>query len=76
MLLLSEYVYSCSKCGIEVERDVNAARNIIRLAQAMYSARVSAGEFGSEVKQIQGVELWQGVVEGTQNCIVVHKSSI
>ena len=57
MILLSERVYSCSECGIEVDRDVNAARNILRLAQAMSSAGVSAGEFGSEVKQIDGIEL-------------------
>ena len=43
------------KCGIEINRDVNAARNILRLAQAMSSARVSAGEFGSEVKHIYGI---------------------
>ena len=76
VLLLSERVYSCSNCGIEVDRDVNAARNILRVAQAMSSAGVSAGEFGNEVKQIDGVELWQGVVERIQNSIVTHKSTI
>ena len=76
VLLLSERVYSCSDCGIEVDRDVNAACNILRLAQATSSARVSAWEFGNEVKQIDGVELWQGVVERTQNSIVTHKSTI
>ena len=57
LLLLRERVYSCSECGIEVDRDVNAARNILRLAQAMSSARVSAGEFGSDVKEIDGIGL-------------------
>ena len=76
VLLLSERVYSCSECGIEVDRDVNAAHNILRLARATSSAGVSAGEFGNEVKQIDGVELWQGVVESTQNSIVTHKSTI
>ena len=76
VLLLSERVYSCCECGIEVERDVIAARNNLKLAQAISSARVSAGEFGGGVKQIDGVGLRQGVVKRTQNSIVAHKSSI
>ena len=35
VFLLSERVYSCSECCIEFDRDVNAASNILRLAQAM-----------------------------------------
>lgn len=57
VLLISERVCSCSNCGIEIERDVNAARNILRLAQAMSSAGVSAGEFGNEVFEIDGTGL-------------------
>lgn len=57
VLLLLERVYTCSKCGIEVDRDVNAAHNILRLAQSMSSAEVSAGEFGSGVKEIDSVWL-------------------
>ena len=76
VLLLSERVYSRSNCGIEVDRDVNAARNILRLEQAMSSAGVSAGEFGNDSKQIDGVELWRGVVERIQNILVTHKSTI
>ena len=76
VLLLSERVYSCSECGIEVDGDVNAAHNICKLAQAMSSAGVSAGEFGIEVKQIYGVEPRQGIVERTQNSIVSHKSFV
>ena len=30
VLLLLVRVYTCSKCGIVVDRDVNAARNILR----------------------------------------------
>ena len=67
---------TCSSCGIEIDRDDNAARNFLRLAQATSSAGVSAEEFGSEVKQIDGVELWQGIVERTQNSIVYDKSHI
>lgn len=57
VLLLLERVYTCSKCGIEVDRDVNATRNILRLAQAISSAGVSAGEFRSGVKVIDSVWL-------------------
>ena len=61
-LLLLERVYTCSKCGIEVERDVNAARNIFRLAQAITSAGDSAGELRSGIKEIDSVWLQLGVV--------------
>ena len=62
VLLLLERVYTCSKCGIEVERDVNAARNICRLAQAITSAGDSAGELRSGIKEIDSVWLQLGVV--------------
>ena len=61
-LLLSERVYLCFDCGIEIDRDLNAARNILRLTQTMSSAGISAGKFGNEVKENDGVGLWQGVV--------------
>ena len=44
VLLLSVRVYLCSKSGIEVDRDVNAARNILKQMQAMSLAGVLAGE--------------------------------
>ena len=73
VLLLPERVYSLSNCGIEIDRDVNAVRNILRLAQAMFSAGVSTGEFGSKVKEIDGVGLRCAVVKRTQNSIMVRK---
>ena len=62
VLLLSERVYSCSNCDIEIDCDINAARNMLRLAQTMSSAGISAGEFGNEGKEIDGIGLWEGVV--------------
>lgn len=53
-LLLSERLYSCFDCGIEIERNVNSAPNILRLAQTMSSARVSGFGFGTGVKEIDG----------------------
>ena len=76
VLLVSERVYSCSNCGIKIDRDINAAHNILRLVQATSSVGISAGELRNKVKEIDGVGLWQGVVERTQNSIVAHKSSI
>ena len=74
VLLLSERVYSSSNCGIEINRDLNATRNILRLAPAMSLAEVSAGQFGNGVKEIDGAELWQGVVERTQNDTVAKRT--
>ena len=72
VLLLSERVYSYSSCGIEIDRDFNTARNIFRLAQAKSLARVSAGEFGNGVKEIDGVMLWCSHVKRTHNSIMAH----
>lgn len=70
MLLNSERVYSFSNCGIEIDRDVNVARNILWLAQAMSSVWVSAEKFGKGVKENDGV------VERTKNSKVIYKSTI
>ena len=45
-LSLSERVYSCSNCGIQIDRDVNAAINISRIAK---SGGILPGEFGDIV---------------------------
>ena len=76
VLSLCECVYSSSNCGLEIVRDVNAARNILRLAHAMSSAEISAGEFWNEVKEIDDIGLCRSVVERTQNSIMAHKSFI
>ena len=52
VLLLSERVYSCPNCGVEINRYVNAARKILRLAQALSSDEVSVEEFGNGVKEL------------------------
>lgn len=73
VLLLSVRAYiRVPVFGIEIDRDVNATRNNLRLAQAMFSV----GGFCWEVRQIDSVGLWQGVVQRTHNTIVSHKSLI
>ena len=68
---------SANRCkGIQIDCDVNADRNFLRLEQSMCSAGISAGESGNEVKEIDGVLLWLGAVERTQNSMVTHKSTI
>ena len=68
---------SANRCkGIEIDRDFSAARNTQRPERSMSSARISAAEFGNRVKEIDGVLLWHGVVERTQNSILTHKSTI
>lgn len=35
-LLLSERVYRCEACGLELDRDLNAARNLVQLSETNY----------------------------------------
>jgi putative transposase len=37
-LLLSERVYHCDRCGLVIDRDLNAARNLVQLSQATASS--------------------------------------
>ena len=49
MLSLSERVYTCSECGIEIDRDLNAAINISRRGLSRRSGGDLAEGFGSVV---------------------------
>ena len=48
-LSLSERVYTCSECGIEIDRDLNAAINISRRGLSRHSGGDLAEGFGSVV---------------------------
>ena len=47
----------CKSLGIEIDRDVNATRKILRLAHIISSVDFSVGEFGNAVKEIHGILL-------------------
>ena len=48
-LSLSERVYSCSECGVEIDRDLNAAINISRRGLSRHSGGDLAEGFGNVV---------------------------
>jgi len=58
-LILAERTYTCEACGLEVDRDLNAARNLAKLAQHVAQsgwetrnargADISPGTFGQAV---------------------------
>jgi transposase len=33
-LRLAERIYSCESCGLQLDRDLNAARNLVQLAES------------------------------------------
>ena len=65
-LSLSERVYKCSVCGLQIDRDLNAARNILMLGSASVSAAYEAVGF-EDVVYINGdLHRWGGI-ERSQN---------
>lgn len=46
-LTLSDRVYVCEQCGLEIDRDVNAAKNLERLCTAGLAGNYALGEEGS-----------------------------
>ena len=67
-LSLSERVYKCSVCGLQIDRDLNAARNILMLGCASVSAGYEAVGF-EDVDCINGDLLRWGGIERSQNSI-------
>ena len=49
MQSLCEYVYTCSECGIEIDRNINAAINISRRRLSRQSGGDLAERFGGVV---------------------------
>lgn len=56
VLSLREYVYSCSECGIETDRDIIAAINISRRRLSRQSGGDLAERFGSVVTGVIPLE--------------------
>jgi putative transposase len=54
-LPLSERTYRCERCGLVLDRDQNAARNLAALVLTQTSAGVVAGS-GPETRNARGVE--------------------
>lgn len=52
-LLLSERIYKCEKCGLEIDRDYNATLNLCRLG---YSQTYDCGQEGSGTADISGTK--------------------
>ena len=40
-LTLRDRIYNCETCGLAIDRDINAAKNIKRLGQALRSEKIS-----------------------------------
>ena len=76
LLSLSELVSWCSAGGFEIDRDVETARNIRRIAQTMSSARDSTWEFSNKVKETDEVLLRCGIVKRIPNSKVTRNSNI
>lgn len=55
-LALAERVYCCEVCGLEIDRDHNAARNLMQLGTAR-----SAGDDGLAIVQACGELAWAGL---------------
>ena len=53
---LRECVYTCSKCGIEIDRDINATNNISRRGLSRQSGGDLAERFGSVVTGVIPLE--------------------
>ena len=68
-LSLSERVFLCSVCGIQIDRDLNAARNILKLGCPSVSAGYVAAGFEDVDEMINGNLLrWRGI-DRSQNSI-------
>ncbi len=48
---LSERVYRCAVCGLEMDRDLNAARNLARVAASSAETENACGEMASSVRK-------------------------
>jgi putative transposase len=57
-LPLSERIYDCERCGLRLDRDENAARNLAALVQA--GAAVVAGS-GPETQNARGADVRPGL---------------
>ena len=69
-LSLSERVYKCSVCGIQIDRDLNAARNILKLGCSSVTAGYEAVGF-EDVDWISGDLLRRGGIDRSQNSILI-----
>ena len=68
-LSLSERVYKCSVCGLHIDRDLNAARNILQLGCPSDAAGYEAAGF-EDVDYIDGDLLRWGGIERSQNSML------
>ena len=68
-LSLSERVFLCSVCGIQIDRDLNAARNILKLGYPSVSAGYVAAGFEDVDEMINGDLLRWGGIDRSQNSI-------
>ena len=70
-LSLYERVYRCSVCGNQIDRDLNAARNILILGCPSVSAGYEAVGF-EDVDLISGDLLRRGGIDRDQNSMLNH----
>jgi putative transposase len=59
-LPLSERTYRCERCGLVLDRDENAARNLAALVLTQTGAEVVAGS-GPETRNARGVDVRPGL---------------
>ena len=63
-LPLSERTYRCERCGLVLDRDENAARNLAALVLTQTGAEVVAGS-GPETRNARGVDVRPGLTGQT-----------
>ncbi|MDE1856281.1 MAG: transposase [Candidatus Micrarchaeota archaeon] len=66
---LSERIFSCSACGIRIDRDINAARNILNEGTAGHAGSNASGEVATTATKIAASSLHElGTIHG--NCAI------